>query len=299
MISIVICSVNKDLLSNLEKNIAETIGLPYELIAIDNSVNQYGICKVYNEGGKKAKFPILCFMHEDILFETKKWGELVCKHLADNTTGLLGIAGGDIKSRVPSSWSQPIISTEVNIIQHYKSRQKSPEHLLVTNASINGTIKKVVLLDGVWLCTKKEVFDQYTFDEIMFTGFHGYDIDYSLQVNTKYNLYVVFDILIHHYSEGNPDKNWVNSAVLINKKWMARLPVSSYVLSGRQYSFHHWHSLRVFLQQLVRLNYNNYTILKYYILYSFTRYFSIRRFLSLGKYVLISISAGRAGSQKS
>jgi len=289
MISIIICSVNPELLASIKKNIGETIGIPHEIVDIDNSKNQYGICKIYNEGGAKAKFPILCFMHEDILFETKNWGQLICAHLADSCTGLLGIAGGDAKSLVPSSWSIPIVSNEINLVQHYKFGKEIHTKITVTNPYTQGIAKKVIALDGVLLCTKKEVFAEFKFDEATFGGFHGYDIDYSLQVNTKYDVYVIFDVIIHHFSEGNPDKKWIDSAILVSKKWKNKLPVSIYNLSMPEYNLHHWHSLQVFLQHLFRLNYGYITIIKFYLTYSFTRFFTIRRFLSMGKYVFANM----------
>ncbi len=289
MMSVIICSVNPASLANLKKNIEETIGIPYEVIAIDNSKNQYGICKAYNEGGAKAKFPFLCFMHEDAFFETKGWGKLACDHLADRQTGLLGIAGGDAKSLVPSSWSVPIVSNEINLVQHYKFNMAPADRIVITNTAVPGIKKKVAVLDGVWLCTRKDIFDQFKFDEVHFTGFHGYDIDYSLQVNTKYDLYVVFDIVIHHFSEGTPDRKWIDSAIRVSKKWKHRLPVSIYDLPVSTYNAHHWQSLQVFLYRLFNLDYPYRTILKFYFIYSFTRFFTVRRFLSMGKYVVISM----------
>ena len=288
MISIIICSVNPAALDNVKKNIEETIGIPYEIIAIDNSKNQYGICKAYNMGAGRAKFPVLCFMHEDISFETANWGQLVCGHLADDRTGLLGVAGGDAKSLVPSSWSVPIISNEINLVQHYKS-DKPTERIVVTNPDVSGSRKKVVALDGVWLCTKKKVLDQFKFDEINFTGFHGYDIDFSLQVNTRYDPYVVFDIVIHHYSEGTPDKKWIDSAIGVSRKWKRHLPVSIYDLPMSSYRLYHWRSLQVFIYRLFNLNYSYPAILKFYLAYSFTRFFSARRFFSMGRYVLLGM----------
>src|SRR5215467_10902842 len=195
MISIIICSANSALLDTVKKNIADSIGVPFEVIAIDNSKNEFGICRAYNRGAAKAKFPVLCFMHEDIFIETKNWGNLVCKHLNYDNAGLIGVAGGDAKSMVPSSWSIPMISNEINVYQHYKAGLQTSKLVMETSGDIVGTKKKVVALDGMWLCTKKEIFDQFKFDEITYGGFHGYDIDFSLQVNTKYDVFVIFDIL--------------------------------------------------------------------------------------------------------
>jgi hypothetical protein len=289
MISIIICSVRPHMLARVKDNIAETIGIPHEIIAIDNSTHQYSICRAYNEGAAKARFSMLCFMHEDISFETPNWGALVCKHLSDHTTGLIGVAGGDCKSIVPSSWSIPLVSNEINLVQHYRQEPIPPARILTTNKTSEGIRKKVVMLDGVWLCTRKDVFDNFQFDEQSLTGFHGYDIDYSLQVHTRYNVFVVFDILIHHFSEGTPNKEWFKSAVLVSKKWRKSLPLSNYSVSRADYTWHHWHTLFVLMQHLFRLQFGYAVIIKNFLRYSFTPYFSFRRFLSVGKYVLLTM----------
>jgi hypothetical protein len=286
MISIIICSANPFTLHSVKKNVLATIGLPHEIIAIDNPDRQYGICKAYNEGAARAKFPYLCFMHEDISFDTHDWGQRVVDHLSDERTGLLGIAGGDARSLVPSSWSGAMVSNEINIYQHYKSRPDPPEHIVVSGAQPPAVRRRVVALDGVWLCTRKTVWDQFQFDEEHFRGFHGYDIDYSLQVGTRYDLFVVFDIVIHHFSEGRPDRGWMESAIRVSKKWRHRLPVSVYPPGTCDYGLHHWQSMQVFLQHLLRLRYDRMTIWRYLCTWGFTRFFSIRRFLSMGKYLV-------------
>lgn len=289
MISIIICSINKILLEQLKLNIEHTIGVPFEIIAIDNKGTGNGICKVYNEGGKRATFSILCFLHEDTLFATNDWGRLVLEHFKDSSIGLLGIAGGDTKGIVPSSWSTSFKSNEVNLIQHDTTGNSASRHILITEEKQLTVTKKVVALDGVFLCTRKQIFNRFTFDETNLTGFHGYDIDYSLQLFGRYGIIVAFDILIHHFSEGKPDKDWVNSAVIVSKKWNKKLPFSVHALSVAEYNFYHWMALQIFLEKLLRLQYNYTTILSYYLRFSFTRYFKVRRFLSMGKYVLLSM----------
>ena len=289
MISIIICSVNSVLLQKLRANIENSIGVPYEIIAIDNSVSRQGICKVYNDGGRQARFPFLCFVHEDVLFETMNWGQQVCHHLSDERTGLIGVAGGDTKGIVPSSWSVPVISNEINIVQHSKTPGMEGKKVFASNPHDNAMLKKVVALDGVLLCVRKNIFDHIKFDETTFTGFHGYDIDYSLQVGRQYNVCVSFAIIIHHYSEGNPDKKWIESAVRLSEKWKHILPISIHDVSKASYERHHWHSLQVYLKHLFRLHYNYLQIMRAYIYYSFSPYFSLRRFASMGKFVFVNI----------
>ena len=74
MLSLIICSRTPKISNKLEKNIAETIGCEYELVVIDNSQNKYSIFSAYNEGVKRARGSVLCFMHDDIIYKTANWG---------------------------------------------------------------------------------------------------------------------------------------------------------------------------------------------------------------------------------
>ena len=50
MISIIICSRQKELSAQLKNNIQNTIGTEYEIIKVDNSQNEYFITQAYNKG---------------------------------------------------------------------------------------------------------------------------------------------------------------------------------------------------------------------------------------------------------
>jgi hypothetical protein len=87
-------------------SIEKTIGdVEYEIIGIENHA-KYSLCEAYNIGASKAKFSYLCFMHEDILFWTKNWGNhLINLMLSDKKIGLVGVMGTKFKSTYPKySW---------------------------------------------------------------------------------------------------------------------------------------------------------------------------------------------------
>lgn len=94
MLSCVICSRGVDISTEQKINIAQTIGVDYELIVIDNSNNTYTIFSAYNEGGCRAKEDILCFMHDDIVFHSKNWGLIVREQYLNNSyLGIVGVIG--------------------------------------------------------------------------------------------------------------------------------------------------------------------------------------------------------------
>jgi hypothetical protein len=222
MISIIVCSRNEKLPIMFIKNIAETIGVEYELICIDNSENKYSLCKAYNLGIVLSKFEHLCFVHEDVYFHTQNWGKKIMKHLQKPDTGILGIAGGDLATVVPTIWSA--YNTTTNIIQSDHTGKKPTKKMCSAENSEN-TSKSVVLLDGVFLCANRTLFDFIKFDESI-KGFHGYDYDITIQsfLTGHYN-YVVFDIIIEHFSTGNINDEFYRNLITIYKKWEKQLPL--------------------------------------------------------------------------
>src|SRR5205809_6411151 len=104
MLSIIICSRDHEQLVLVKKNISETIGIPFEILSIDNSNNKYSICTAYNTAASEAKYETLCFMHEDIVIRTYNWGNIVLDILKQDF-GLAGVAGSMYKSRSISGWT--------------------------------------------------------------------------------------------------------------------------------------------------------------------------------------------------
>jgi hypothetical protein len=102
MISVIICSrsTNQTLVNNIEA----TIGVPYEVILIDNSNNEHSICTAYNLGVKKSKYATLCFMHDDIAYQSNNWGNAVLNHFNNEQVNAIGIAGTPYYSFMPGPW---------------------------------------------------------------------------------------------------------------------------------------------------------------------------------------------------
>ena len=71
MFSVIICSISPERLAQTSKNIQETIGLPCEIIGMDNRERKWPIARVYNEGARRARYPYLFFVHEDVKFHSQ------------------------------------------------------------------------------------------------------------------------------------------------------------------------------------------------------------------------------------
>lgn len=228
--SLIICSRNQDVSSELKQNLALTIGCEYELVVIDNSSNAYSIFQAYNEGTCRAKGDLLCFMHEDVLFRTKGWGRIVESHFAsDNQIGLLGFAGTHFLPDTPMYWySSPFISQRnLNNDQGVVEEHFHEDWFGETN------VIEVVAVDGFCFFAKKNLFDRISFDEKTYKGFHLYDMDICMQViQYGYKVCVCRDVLAEHtwseskqFSKQGADL-FTDNLECFTKKWQGSLPVN-------------------------------------------------------------------------
>jgi hypothetical protein len=221
MVSIIICSRDLHLYNEVERSIKKTIGaLTYEIIKIDNSIQNIPITKAYNLGIDKSKYEYLLFVHEDILFHTQNWGRILTSIFNQNANiGLLGIAGTKYKSKYPSAfWHTSKDMLYSNLIQHYLHKEPSVFKIGFKDISI----EKVVAVDGVFLALRKSTNVKFN-EEIQ--GFHSYDLGISIDVLEKqYDVAVTNQILIEHFSIGNTNLDFVNGNIKFHKLYKNKLP---------------------------------------------------------------------------
>lgn len=225
--SIIICSRNKAIPEPLQRSIAETIGVEYEVIVIDNSSKGYSIFSAYNEGVRRSKGEILCFCHEDILFHTPSWGTSIQKVLSDESIGVVGVIGSHFLPRAPMYWwSSPFIS------QYSVNNDKGVVQLNDNREFFHGAIADVVTVDGVCFFVPRSLFDSIRFDDRTFQGFHLYDMDICMQVQALGKRVCVTDVLTieHFWSEGSfKDQKYMaelnRNLELFYHKWEKDLPM--------------------------------------------------------------------------
>lgn len=221
MYSIICCSIDSQKADLLRQNIKDTIGdVPFEFIAFDNRVHNYGICRVYNLCAEQAKFKNLCFIHEDVKFLTNNWGNILASKLEEENCGVIGFAGSTCKLQEMTSWNTCNKALRANYVQFMRHRG----HRRLVNPS-SEDYSRVVTLDGLCMFVPKTVWQQVHFDEGNFTGFHGYDIDFSLTSSTRYANYVCHEVLVEHDSEGSFSQEWLASMDVLHHKWHDRLPL--------------------------------------------------------------------------
>jgi GT2 family glycosyltransferase len=265
MISIIICSRTASISDELTQNIDQTIGIPYELVIIDNSNNFYSIFSAYNEGVKRSKYEVLCFMHDDIIFKTKDWGMKVMNRFNSPKLGAIGVAGSPYYAILPGAWwSGGYICQSIYGEQELAYQPKQDNAL------------PVVVLDGLWFCVRKSLFSKIRFDDTIYNGFHYYDMDISLQIQqTGYKLLSVYDISIQH-SSGKLDTIWLNNALLLQKKWENNLPIFSEKLPYFKEVTIEYAVLEEYIRSMKKNGINSFKILSFIM--QQLAYYRIKRF---------------------
>lgn len=223
MITFVVCSISPERVKALEYNIKHTIGnVPYVMSVFDNRQMKYGIAKVYNLCAAKAQTEYLCFLHEDVAFLSRDWGKSILHKLKEKECGVIGFTGSPVKLRSISS-VHPSYKLMDN---HYVQRFNGKRRLLMDTSSCDIDFSPCVTIDGMCMFVRREVWQECPFDEQLLPGFHGYDLDFSLQVAERYQNYVCYTALIEHFSVGSFSVEWVATTVRLHRmKWEKRLPL--------------------------------------------------------------------------
>jgi hypothetical protein len=115
----------------------------YKEVEIIEKVNngEKSLSQVYNEIINESKNDIVILIHDDLVFETKNWGEKILKHFKKNNEyGILGLAGTKYLSENGRWWE--VSSSMYGIVNHTDGQKKW-----------SSTIQKMVVIESkmLWL----------------------------------------------------------------------------------------------------------------------------------------------------
>tara|TARA_R110002049_G_scaffold2372_4_gene17465 strand:+ start:9463 stop:10329 length:867 start_codon:yes stop_codon:yes gene_type:complete len=267
MLSIIVCTIRPNLVNKLEESISRTIGdVDCEILKFDNKKNKYPISKVYNICKQKAKYKYCLFVHEDVVFKTKNWGNILIDIFnRDKKIGLIGVAGSNYKSKNPSAfWHVRDENLFINIIQHYGK----DTHTHLKKGFTNNNLEDVVVIDGVFIALNKS--SNVSFNENL-KDFHCYDLAVSIDtINNNYKVVVTNQILIEHFSIGTTNINFINQVLNFHKLYKNKLPVGAINSSKKLEKY----SLERFLEICMQNRYiNNKLLYKYFFYKPFSKFF--------------------------
>lgn len=207
MISIIISTYQSKYFDVLSQNIGLTIGnTAYEIIQVKNQ-GIMSLSKAYNKGAKEAKYDFLLFVHEDVEFLIKDWGEIILKYSKIENAGIFGLAGSLKKFKLPTGFETGIKKYRRVYVKHRREEE--------IESQSDERIIKVRTLDGVFLAMSKKRWEMLKFNEEI-KGFHFYDIDISLRASKYFQNYIIQEIRLIHFSRGSFDSSWIKAALRFN-----------------------------------------------------------------------------------
>lgn len=233
-LSIISCCRNNNSMESLKKHIAHSLFEyrgGYEVLFFDNSKQEYDIFQQYNNAIPKSKGDVLVFIHDDIRFVSEYWGNVVSKWFNEEIGGgVLGVIGTQFLPSTPSAWWDGCASVG-QILQGGKINNIYSASLFGSKAT--DEFEELVSIDGLFMCIRHSLFEKIRFDDVSFSGFHGYDTDICLQtISAGYKVQIARDILIEHRSVGNHDRMFYLSCERLFNKWGKLLPI----VRGREMS---------------------------------------------------------------
>lgn len=222
----VVCTARKEKEITLIEHSLQDIGLEgYELHTICE--NEDSLSKNYNEFIEESvdyydDDTAIVFVHDDVYLNCSDIHRRLSNYLEEfDVVGVAGAAEATIKE--PALWH--LISPQHShrgCVAHYVGGKKSHlEYMPYRYTSFGPLNQRALLIDGVFIATKPSILEDVRFDSQNPSRFHYYDLDFSLNCNSKKKTIGVCDIPIVHRSPGlrNADDEWRAGKQWFLKKW--------------------------------------------------------------------------------
>lgn len=178
------------------------------------------LSEVYNEIIEESEHNIIVLCHDDIEFDTNKWGDKLLKNFSKNPEyGILGMAGSKYLDSSAQWWKVP--QTMYGIVNHKNNGKKWES---TYSKSLGDSIEEVVLVDGLFISFDKTKI-KHKFDESI-KGFHFYDLGFSIpNYLDEVNIGVMYNIRLTHLSIGQTNQQWENNRYLFSQRYRNDLPL--------------------------------------------------------------------------
>ena len=198
--SIVVCSIDETKLQRITATYRRLFtGIDYEIVSIRNARS---LAEAYNWAIRHSSRDMVVLSHDDIDFLAPDLAARLVLHL--QRFDAMGIVGGVRMTGPTPGWSgHPHLRGWVT--------HRSPEEAVwradvLSRSPVAGDI---VVLDGVFLAGRRDVFNAVPFDAQTFDGFHLYDVDWSYRAaQAGFRLGAAGDLLLVHESRGRYDDRW-------------------------------------------------------------------------------------------
>lgn len=221
MISVITCCRHHVSQSIQEKNIAKTVGVPFEYLPVDGS-GQEADAALLNFGISRSKGDIAVFIPEDVYFMKIGWGAVLEKKFADPSLSAVGVAGTQYLMHSSPSLTaagRPFIKGRV--VYHLQNG----DFFAVVYSKENGDFE-VVACDEAFLAVPRRHLAHAWFDQETFDGEYLAELDLCMQLRHCGRLLVTTDILVKKRSQAQFDKVWQEYSRRFMDKWSLELPAT-------------------------------------------------------------------------
>lgn len=165
----------------------------------------YSLSQIYNHALNRAEYDLIVFVHDDVIFETPRWGINLIKHFTHSNFGILGVAGTSHLSNTGIWWQDK--TKMMGIIKHHQQEKTWVSQYC---HDFGDKILPAVCIDGVFIAVHRKRI--HTIFNESLQGFHFYDIDFCLSNHmADVKIGVIFNIKLIHHSIGATDEQWENN----------------------------------------------------------------------------------------
>lgn len=216
-ITIVVCSQfdefeKKDYISHVK----ETCGVECNFIFIGN--NKSSLSEIYKNMVDESLTDIIIFMHDDLHFFTKNWGNKIIDIFKNNSEySIIGLAGSADFDEKCAWWQNKELYGQV--------AHKQNGNVWITEFSdkFEG-LNEVCVIDGIFMAIDKTKI-KHNFDTT-FTGFHHYDTSFCLSnFLDGCKLGVTTEINVLHDSVGFMPDEWYDNRCMLFEKLIDKFPI--------------------------------------------------------------------------
>ena len=217
MITVIYCTRQ----SNLEhrEHLIKSSGLVKNIEIIEIINNGESLTSCYNRGLKQAKNNIIVYCHDDLVIETKSWGEKLLKLFERNPEfGIIGVAGTKYLAQSGKWWENP-----KKMYGRVAHTHEGKTWLSSYSPDLNQVIEETVIVDGVFFAVDKTKIKKEFNEE----GFHFYDVTFTFENYLEgVKLGVTTVIRINHKSIGMTNDQWETNRQEFSEKFKDKLPIS-------------------------------------------------------------------------